>query len=356
MFMLRPDALFAFEDKGVQKALGRYIRVCRNERAARFLITKGIAIDVDLSSPSEELWEEHGEKVNLISKFLELKPEEIEVKEKNLLDLKIELANRMLENCNFCERKCNVNRAKGEKGFCGVGKISRLSSEFLHYGEEACLVPSHTFFFIGCNFYCVYCQNWTISRSVEKGIAITPKELASLAKRRRVLEKSRNVNLVGGDPIPHLHTILEMLRFLDTNVPIVWNSNMYLTEEAIKLLEGCVDVYLTDFKYGNNACAERLSKAKNYFDIITRNHLIAKKQAELLIRHLVLPNHIECCTSRILKWIAKNFDNEVRVNIMAQYRPEFEAMQYKDITRRTSSQEMEKAFEIAKELGLWNLD
>ncbi|MFQ6105952.1 MAG: radical SAM protein, partial [Candidatus Hydrothermarchaeaceae archaeon] len=229
-------------------------------------------------------------------------------------------------------------------------------SEFLHLGEEACIVPSHTFFFISCTFYCEFCQNWSIARQVEKGIPVIGKELAEIAQRRRVIEKSRNINLVGGEPTPNLYTILDMLENLDVNVPVVWNSNMYMSKETMKLLDGCVDVYLSDFKYGNDACAERVSHVKNYWNIITRNHLLAGKQAELLIRHLVLPNHIECCTKKILEWIHRNFKDRARINIMGQYRPEFNAYKIADIARPVSGSEMQKAFEIARSVGITNLD
>ncbi len=360
-WFIRPDAYKALEDRGVKKALSRYIDVVENRKYAKFLICKKIGVDFNENMNINDLWKLHDKKIeefkNLQKKVDsgDLELSDIEDKEKNLIDLKIEIARKILEKCEFCERRCKVNRYK-ELGFCKVGADARLSSEFLHFGEEACLVPSHTFFFIGCNFYCVFCQNWTISRQFEKGDLITGEELAKIAKFRRIEEGSRNVNLVGGDPTPNLHVILEMLKYLDTNVPIVWNSNMYMTVEAMKLLDGCIDVYLTDFKYGNNRCAERLSKVKNYFEIVSRNHVLAKKQAELIIRHLVLPNHVECCTKPVLQFIAENFDNEVRVNIMAQYRPEFEAKRYRDIDRRVSADEMKKAFEIAKNLGIWNLD
>jgi putative pyruvate formate lyase activating enzyme len=179
--------------------------------------------------------------------------------------------------------------------------------------------------------------------------------MAEIAKRRRVVEKSRNVNLVGGDPTPNTHTILDMLKELDVNVPIVWNSNMYMSEETMRLLDGCVDVYLTDLKYGNSECAERLSKVENYWEVATRNHSLAKKQAELLIRHLVLPNHVECCSVPIIEWVAENFGDSIRVNVMAQYHPEFEAYTMPDITRGVTSTEMEKVFALARERGL-NLD
>ncbi len=361
-YLYRPDALVALEDDGVKKALTRYVDIVRGKRIAKFLILKTIEADFNEEEDLKELWKIHD---HLMKKFrdeveridrnnIELK--ELDFKEKNLLKLKRIIAYKILESCIFCERRCKVNRLNKQKGFCNLDAISRLSSEFIHLGEEGCLVPSHTFFFIGCNFYCVFCQNWTISRQFEKGVAIDGKRLAEIATRRKLEDDSRNINLVGGEPTPNLHTILDMLLNLKINIPIVWNSNMYMSLEAMKLLDGCVDVYLTDFKYGNNKCAERLSKVKNYFDIVSRNHIIAKKQAELLIRHLVMPNHLECCTKPVLKWIYDNFGNNVRVNIMEQYRPEFEAYKYEDINRRITRKEFLEAIRYAKSIGLTNLD
>jgi putative pyruvate formate lyase activating enzyme len=348
---LRPDALAAFEDAGVKKALGRYIGVSRNEFPAKFMGAKAAEVEVDLRDETDFLWREHDDAVASLDFE---KPGE-KVPHASLLDLKIELARRMITECHFCERACGIDRTKGETGFCGCDVQSRLSSEFLHMGEEACLVPSHTFFFTGCPFYCIYCQNWTISRKRDEGVPITGPQMAEIAKRRRVVEKSRNVNLVGGDPTPNTHTVLEMLKALEVNVPIVWNSNMYMSEETMRLLDGCIDVYLTDFKYGNNDCANRLSKVENYWEVVTRNHVLARKNAELLIRHLVLPNHVECCSAPVIEWIGENLADGVRVNIMAQYRPEFEAFNMPDITRGVTSGEMEQVIALARERGL-NLD
>lgn len=362
-WFLRPDALTALDDGGVKRALGRYVRVCRDERAARFLVAKSMPVNISLDGRDEELWAEHDARLGeLRTAVAELDaagkgPRDLpNTPGPSLMDLKLELANRILRSCRFCERRCGADRTKGKKGFCNLDRGTYLSTEFIHMGEEGCFVPSHTFFFVGCTFYCVFCQNWAISRQVEKGMPVTGKDLASLAKRRRLVEKSRNINLVGGEPTPNLHTILDMLRHLDTNVPVLWNSNMYMSTETMRLLNGCVDVYLADFKYGNDACGWRLSKVKEYWEVTRRNHLLAKDQAEVLIRHLVMPNHLECCTRPILEWIAGNLGNEVRLNIMAQYKPEFEASTYPDINRRVSAGEVQRAFEIARELGLTNLD
>ncbi|MDP6459772.1 MAG: radical SAM protein [Candidatus Hydrothermarchaeota archaeon] len=338
--------------------LGRYVEVTGDRLLANFIVTKTIPADINAANP----WTEHDKGLHVREKTLKKITEsradcdDLEFPEYSLLDLKVDLAWEVLSNCHFCERRCSVDRKRGEKGFCNLGAISRLSSEFLHLSEEDCLVPSHTLFFVGCTFYCIFCQNWTISQQVEKGAPVTPEGLARLVKKRRLLDKSKNVNLVGGEPTPNLHVILKMLKHLDVNIPVVWNSNMYMSTEAMRLLDGVVDIYLTDFKYGRDDCALKLSKVRGYWKIITRNHLLAKEQAELLIRHLVLPNHVECCTKHILEWIGENFGDSARINIMAQYRPEFQAHKITDINRSVTSSEMTRAYEIMREAGLSNLD
>ena len=165
----------------------------------------------------------------------------------------------------------------------------------------------------------------------------------------------RNVNWVGGDPTPNLHTVLDSLRKCDINIPSVWNSNMYLTEEGMKLLSGTQDVYLTDFKYGNDKCAQKYSNASDYWKVTTRNHKIAFRDAEIIIRHLVLPNHLKCCTEKIMKWIEDKLAPDVRFNLMGQYRPAGRADKYSEISRRISGEEMNKAMKMAEEIGLNNV-
>lgn len=356
-WLIRPDAADAFSDRGVRRALSGYIEVAEDRREANFRVARMVAVEDELGEMQvEELWRLHSE---LMQRYRRLRksPEGGEAPERSLLHLKHAIALKMLERCEFCERRCRCNRRRGELGFCGTGAEARLSSEFIHMGEEACMVPSHTIFFTGCNFYCVYCQNWTISRQVEKGTPVTGGMLAEMVERRRLGDKSRNVNLVGGDPTPSMHVALEMLCHLRVNIPVVWNSNMYMSEKGMSLLEGAVDVYLADFKYGSDECALELSRAERYFEVVTRNLLAARVQgAELLIRHLVLPGHVDCCTKRVLEWVAENLGNSARLNIMPQYRPEFEAYRHRGLTRRVSKAEMREAMDYARELGLWNLE
>jgi len=263
------------------------------------------------------------------------------------LNQKAEKAREMLEACMLCEHNCGVNRTKGERGFCRVLE-PRVHSEFIHLGEETELVPSYTIFFAGCNFHCVFCQNWDISQNPDNGVQLTPQMTARLLQSQH----ARNVNWVGGEPTPNIPFILEVLTHLEKNIPQVWNSNMYLTEESMKLLDGVIDVYLTDFKYGNDKCARRLSKIDNYLKIIQRNHLIASRQCEMIVRHLMLPNHYKCCTKPVLEWLGKNFGSKIRVNLMDQYRPEYQAFKYEEINQSLPREEYKRALDYALELGL----
>lgn len=330
-------------------ALKRYYGILEGRDEARYLTTKKTLLDVDLSSDDDVLWPVHDAHTSGMAAANG---------PSTLLALKTELARRVLSGCDLCERRCRVDRTAGQRGHCGVLE-ARICSEFLHMGEEPELVPSYTVFFAGCTFNCVFCQNWDISTKPDSGIRMEPKELAVMIERRAETAghgggrtgQARNVNWVGGDPTSDLPFILEALLRCNANLPQVWNSNMYMTEKTMRLLDGIIDVYLTDFKYGNDRCAERLSNAPDYTRIITRNHLLARRQAEMMIRHLVLPNHFECCTAPILKWISENLD-DVKVNVMGQYRPEHHAHDHPDINRPLRMPEHRAAMELADELGL----
>jgi putative pyruvate formate lyase activating enzyme len=266
--------------------------------------------------------------------------------------VKIELAERMLKSCRFCERRCGVNRFE-KAGACGCDAVSHVASEFLHNGEESDLIPSHTIFFEGCNFNCAYCQNWSIARLVRGPVADVDRLAKLIELRHR--QGSTNVNFVGGDPTPHLATILKITRAMNANLPVIWNSNMYMTPEAMKLLDGIVDLYLADFRYGEDDHARRYSDIDYYWLITTQNFTEAKKQADVLVRLLVLPGHVECCAGPIMRWCAENLGEDVRFNLMFQYHPEYQAGKFPEINRGLTAAEVARARELAKKAGLKNL-
>ncbi|HWR82434.1 MAG TPA: radical SAM protein [Candidatus Deferrimicrobium sp.] len=264
---------------------------------------------------------------------------------------KIDEARQILQCCELCERLCLVDRAAGEQGYCTVGTRMSVSSAFDHYGEEKFFVPSFTVFFNCCTFACRFCQNWEISQAQcdETARFVTEPELARAIDRHSYC---KNVNLVGGEPTPYVPFILETLRHVSADIAVVWNSNFYMSERSMKLLRNVVDVYLSDFKFGNDDCALRLSDAPDYSAIVRRNHLSAFKDAELVIRHLILPTHLECCTKPVLEFIAQHFGTGVVVNLMDQYRPCYEADSLNDVNRRITNDEFTRAVDVARKLGL----
>lgn len=364
IFMLRPDAISVWEYDEVREYLSWYYSVMINEKPAKYRIVKRIEAPLnpyELGIDVNELWKVHDRLSQIFRKTWEkirndeLSINELSIPKHSFLDVKIVLARELTRKCILCERKCRVERFKGMRGTCLINNKCIVHSYFHHMGEEAPLVPSGTIFYGGCNFKCVFCQNFDISQTnVWGGEIVTPKQLAQIQEYLR-RTGARNINHVGGDPTPHLYFIIESLKYIDVNVPQLWNSNMYLSIESMKILVDLIDIWLPDFKYGNNKCAWRLSKVQNYWEIITRNLRYAYENGDMIIRHLVLPNHIDCCTRVILKWIAENTP-KVLVNIMEQYRPEHLVAKYPEkfpeIARRLKVDEIRKAYRIAEELGI----
>jgi len=357
--ILRPDATLVLGEEMVRKSLSRYIAVMQNEKPAKFLIAKKDPAEFGEGDSLKELWQKH---MALSQEFYDLERgvdagrvslQKMPTPEKSYMDLKIEIAKRILTKCHFCIRRCGVNRLKGELGYCRCGTEITVSSIFEHVGEEPELVPSGTIFTMGCTMRCKHCQNWTISQWIEKGEIYKPQQLAKEVENLRS-SGCRNANLVGGEPTPWLEQWLETFKDVRVNIPVVWNSNTYYSPETAQLLAGFADVYLLDFKYGPGECAERISEAPDYWKVCTYNHLEAKQYGELIIRVLVLPGHLECCTKPIILWIAKNLGVETRVNVMFQYRPEWRAYEIPELRRRLTREEMDKALHFAKEAKLAN--
>jgi putative pyruvate formate lyase activating enzyme len=353
----RPDAVTVLADDVARRSLRRYFAVMQDEKPAQFMLAKRLPIAFSEDDSADELWRKHDEALRTFADLREHADSNredfaaIPAAQKSFLDLKVELASRILRSCHFCARKCGIDRTAGQLGYCRCGSEMMVSSIFEHMGEEPELVPSGTIFTMGCTLRCKHCQNWTISQWMENGEVYEPDRLAEQVERLR-LGGCRNANLVGGEPTPWLCRWLETFRHVDVNVPVVWNSNSYYSPETVELLAGFADVYLLDFKYGPDGCAERISEAKDYWKVCTFNHLEAKRYGELIIRVLVLPGHLDCCVKPILNWIAENLGRETRVNVMFQYRPEWQANETPELRRRLSRKEMEEAIAFAEQAKL----
>ena len=198
----------------------------------------------------------------------------------------------------------------------------------------------------------MFCQNFDISQKPSWTVAVNGRKLAAIANEL-AREGVKNINYV--TPLPNTHVIIESLNYQTEYITQLWNSNMYCSKDTMKLLLEVMDFWLPDFKYGNDDCAKKYSKVPHFFEAVARNHKMAHDEGsgEMIIRHLVMPDHIEDCTKPVLDWIAENCPRAI-VNIMGQYRPCFQAHQYPEINRRPTAKEITEVREYATKLGiLW---
>ena len=358
--LLRPDSLSVAGEAGARQSLGRYFDVMEDRKLAKFIIARRLEAETFGDAATEgELWGEHrrlADQYAAVEREVDsgaLKLSELGSPSWSFLDLKAELGHRILAGCRLCIRGCGADRLAGKAGYCRCGEQIEVSSIFKHIGEEPELVPSGTVFTMGCTLTCRHCQNWGISQWAERGKAYTAEGLAREVDGLRAAG-CRNANLVGGDPTPWLPQWMDVFRHVSLNVPVVWNSNSYYSEESARLLSGFADVYLLDFKYGPGDCAERISDSPGYWEASKRNHLMAKACGELIVRVLVLPGHLECCTRPIIEWIATNLGAGTRVNLMFQYRPEWRARELPELGRRLTDAEKRRAIQLADASGLSN--
>ena len=344
--------------------MGWYRGVLQGRYSAKFLLCKQISCDGDPRlKPDGELWQEHGRLSSELSDVIGIcmkgdSPYFPRVEpEFSFLDLKCELARRIIRKCIFCEWRCGADRLHERGRVCGLDSEARVSAFFPHFGEEPPLVDQHgsgTIFFTSCNCHCVFCQNWNISQDPLAGTAVSPQGVSGMIKSL-CRDEVANINLVGGEPTPNTHVILEALNLTSTNVSILWNSNMYMTPETTQILADVVDIWLPDFKWGNDRCAAKYSRVPRYFDVTVRNHLMAHRNGDMIVRHLVMPGHLECCTRPILDWVADNCPRAL-VNVMGQYRPEHlvlrQPSKYLEIAHRPAFWEIDEARRYADHLGL----
>ncbi len=254
--------------------------------------------------------------------------------------------------CSLCAYNCKIDR-NNTLGICKCPAFPKIALANIHYWEEPCISGkngSGTVFFSGCNLKCVFCQNHNISHeSFGKEISIDRLAEIFLELQNKNVH---NINLVSPTPyVPEIISALKIAKQNGLNIPIVYNTNSYENIETIKMLNGYVDIYLPDLKYYDDDVAIKYSKAKNYFEVASKNisEMISQvgmpkfKQdgtmlSGIIIRHLILPGQI-LQTKRILNWIKNNLPCETYVSIMAQYFPTYHADKYPEINKKISKRE-----------------
>jgi putative pyruvate formate lyase activating enzyme len=292
-------------------------------------------------------------------------PSYLKLYESGELDERVARLYSILESCELCPRRCKVNRLKAQKGSCRSGVELTISSYGPHFGEEPKITGrngSGTIFLTNCNLLCIFCQNYEASHLGDgKEVSIDEAAEIMLSLQSR---GCHNINLVTPTHYtPQLVKTISVAASRGLKLPIFWNCSGYENVETIKLLEGIVDIYKPDIKYGKSEPAKKYSNAPDYFErckeAVKEMHRqvgdlkVNKKGIAyrgLLIRHLVLPNNL-AGSEKVLEFAAE-LSKECYVNIMAQYRPCGRAYEHEELSRRPSRTEYFRMLDYAKKLGL----
>lgn len=270
-------------------------------------------------------------------------------------------ARAMLECCTLCEKRCGANRLDPARSVvraaCGLGEETHCFKRHVSLAEETRLLPSYMVYFAGCNFRCAFCVQAPECFDPDRGPKVDAASLSHVCSNV-VARGAKSINLLGGEPSLHLHTILELsaAALEDGQVlPLVLNSNFYMTPHVLDLLEGVATVYLADLKFGPGSCATAIAGVQGYWDIVTRNLVLAHEQclrtgALLMVRHLVMPGHVECCTRPVLEWMRRELP-DTDLHVMESYVPAWRASSDPKLGRLTTHEESQRVVELTNSIG-----
>jgi putative pyruvate formate lyase activating enzyme len=256
------------------------------------------------------------------------------------------IARAMLADCRFCAHDCGVNRLAGEFGLCRAGAEPRFFSAQTEVSDELELIPTFAIALSGCDLRCDFCITGAESWNPRAGENFDAEEMA--AKAKMVLRNgARTIMVLGGEPTIHLPAVLELVAELPDSAKLIWKTNAHGSAQARELLDGIFDVWLADFKFGNDDCARRLAKISNYTKIVQENLLWADAHSKLIVRHLLMPGHIDCCWKPVAEWLAENLPG-VKVNLRSGFWPAWKSARHLELRGTVSDDETERAGKIAR--------
>lgn len=273
---------------------------------------------------------------------------------------------RQMDGCTLCPRECGADRTKGQKGRCRTDARILVARAALHMWEEPCISGqegSGTIFFSGCALGCIYCQNREISRG-QAGTEISVERLAEICLELQA-QGANNINLVtAGHYVPQVCCALKEAKQQGLSVPVVYNSSGYEKTDALKMLEGLVDIYLPDFKYMDADLAKEYSLAHDYPEAAAEavREMVRQRpvprfdargimQSGVIVRHLLLPGHVREA-KRIVQYLHETYGNQIYISMMNQYTPGEAVAEDKLLGRAVTKREYARLLDFAAEIGV----
>ena len=271
----------------------------------------------------------------------------------------------LFNRCNLCPRGCNVNRNKGEIGYCGASNKMKIGGYRLHMWEEPIISGdsgSGTVFFSYCNLRCVYCQNYDISTKYV-GEEISVERFANICLELQEMG-ANNINLVTPSHyIPLIRDGIILAKKMGVTICFVYNSSGYDSVSSLKLLEGLIDIYLPDFKYYSRDLF-KYSNVSDYYNVASlaieeMYRQVGKPkyngdilESGVIVRHLVLPGCFED-SKRIIKYLYDKYGDNIILSIMDQYTP-VRKTKYSELNSCVKESEYDDVVNYAYDIGVRN--
>jgi putative pyruvate formate lyase activating enzyme len=260
------------------------------------------------------------------------------------------LARAMLAQCRFCAHDCAANRLAGPAGRCHAGADTRFFCAQVEVTDELELIPTYAIAFSGCDLRCAFCITGAESWNAGTGESLDAADIC--ARATAALDRgARTVMILGGEPTVHLHAALDLVSRLPSNARLVWKTNAHGSRQARDLLDGMFDVWLADYKFGNDTCAQALARIPGYTSVARENLRWAAGHGELIVRHLLMPGHLECCWRPVAEWLAAELPG-VKTNLRDGFWPAWQSRRQAELRGTVPPAESKSAFALARQLGL----
>lgn len=309
----------------------------------------GVSVDRLTDATEASLWTLHASGMERLRS--QAHGREVGDGEASMLALKIELARRLLSPCRLCSHRCGVDRARGERGRCQLGLSATVAEQMVHIAEESPINPCLLLNLAGCGLHCRFCQ---------QGHLLDPDSVEGVPLDATCWDMldttgARSMAFAGGNPDESLYAILQFLATApaDWALPIVWNCHGAATLETVSLLDGVVDAYVPDFKYGTDQCGRRLSGIADYpVTALAAVTAMLAQGVPVIVRLLVLPGHESCCHFPVLQRLA-TLSKTCLISVRGQYCPDFKITSADGaLARRPTWDEVEAVRAKARQLGL----
>ena len=229
------------------------------------------------------------------------------------------VAQAALACCHLCAHHCGANRLLGESGPCHAGSRARYFTAQTEVTDESGFGPVFSIALGGCDMRCAFCITRIPSWNAAGGEQFIPEKMAHEANVA-LANGARSIMILGGEPTIHLPAVLAFISHLPDDAGLIWKTNGHGSERARELLDGMFDCWVVDYKFGSEECAQRLAGVGHYRENVHENLIWAELHTRLIVRHLLMPGHVECCWRPVAAWIGEHLPG-VQVNLRTAFWP-----------------------------------